>query len=279
MKRGAGLVRFVLLATLIFGVLLSATGCASAPAQNAASQGLVDTVLKRGTLMVGLDYFVPWAFKDKDGNLAGFEVDVANKLAQDMGVKVQFVPTEWSGIIPALLTSKFDVIIGGMGTTTERALKVNFSNPYEWSGVDVVVSKKALPNVTSVADLNKPEVVIAVHLGTTAVAAAQKFAPKAQLHQFDTDEALIQDVLNGSAGASLTSSPTGAFWVADYPDVLYRPLGGKYLTNEPNGFAVRKGDPEAVMFFNTWITNNQDWLQDRSDYWYGTKDWSSLLPK
>lgn len=279
MKRGSNLVRFVLLATLVFATLLSATGCTSAPAQNAASQGLIDTVLKRGTLMVGLDYFVPWAFKDKNGNLAGFEIDVANKLAQDMGVKVEFVPTAWSGIIPALLTNKFDVIIGGMGTTTERALKVNFSIPYEWSGMDVVVSKKMMPNVTSIEDLNKPEVVIAVHQGTTAVAAAEKYTPKAQLHKFDTDEALIQDILNGNAAASISSSPTPAFWVADYPDALYRPLGGKYLESEPSGFAVRKGDAEAVLFFNTWITNNQGWLQERSDYWYGTKAWSDLVPK
>ncbi len=140
-----------------------------------------------------------------------------------------------------------------------------------------MVNKELLPNVTSVADLNKEDVVIAVHLGTTAATAAEKFAPKAQLHKFDTDEAVIQDVLNGNAAAAISSSPTPAFWIADYPDALYRPLGGKYLTNEPSGFAVRKGDPDTVLFFNTWITNNQDWLKERADYWYGTKEWKPLL--
>lgn len=279
MKKGFSFIHFVMLATLISGLLLSAAGCAPAPAQNATSQSLVDQVLKRGTLMVGLDFFVPWAFKDKDGNLAGFEVDVANKLAKDMGVKIQFVPTDWAGIVPALLTSKFDVIIGGMGTTTERALKVNFSMPYEWSGMDVVVNKSMLPNVTSLDDLNKSSVVIAVHLGTTAEAAAQKHTPNAQLHKFDTDDAVIQDVLNGNAAAAMSSIPTPAFWVADYPKVLYRPLGGTYFDTQPEGFAVRKGDPDTITFFNTWITNNQDWLKERSDYWYGTRDWASMLPK
>jgi len=279
MKKGFALVRGVMLVTLVLGVLVAATGCGGAPAQNAAPKSLVDKVLQNGTLKVGLDYFVPWAFKDKDGNLAGFEVDVANKLAQDMGVKIQFVPTEWSGIIPALLTDKFDVIIGGMGTTTERSLKVNFTIPYEWSGMDVVVNKKMMPNVTSLDALNQDNVVIAVHLGTTAEAAAKKHTPKAQLHKFDTDDAVIQDVLNGNAAAALSSIPTPAFWVADYPDVLYRPLGGQYFDTQPEGFAVKKGDPDTLAFFNTWITNNQDWLKERSDYWYGTKEWSSLLPK
>lgn len=278
MKKRFALVRYMALATLILGILMSATGCVSTPAQTAAPKSLVDRVLESGTLRVGLDYFVPWAFKDKNGNLAGFEVDVANKLAKDMGVKIQFVPTDWSGIIPALLTDKFDVIIGGMGTTTQRALKVNFTIPYEWSGMDVVVNKKLMPNVTSLDELNKPNVVIAVHLGTTAMTAAETHCPKAQLHKFDTDDAVIQDVLNGNADAAMSSIPTPAFWVADYPNVIYRPLNGQYFDKQPEGFAVKKGDPDTVTFFNTWITDNQDWLQERSDYWYGTKDWKSLLP-
>lgn len=267
-----GVIAFVML----FGLL---TACSGAPGGQAAvaSQSQIDEILKRGVLKVGLDIFVPWAFKDKDGNLVGFEVDVATKLAEDMGVDVEFVPTEWSGIIPALLTGKFDVIIGGMGVTTERALKVNFSDPYEWSGVDVVVNKNMLPNLTSLDALNSEDVVIAVRLGATPVDAAKQYAPKAELHQFDTDEAVIQDVLNGNAQAAFSSSPTPAFWAADYPDVLYRPLGGELLFMQPSAFAVQKGDPDTLAFFNSWILINQDWLEERANYWYGTKDWESLL--
>jgi len=242
-----------------------------------ASQSQVDEILNRGALKVGLDIFVPWAFKDKDGNLVGFEVDVATKLAEDMGVDVEFIPTEWSGIVPALLTGKFDVIIGGMGVTSDRALKVNFSDPYEWSGIDVVVNKDMLPGVTSLEELNGDDIIIAVRLGATPAEAAKAYAPNAELHQFDTDEAVIQDVLNGNAHAAFSSTPTPAFWVADYPDVLYRPLGGELVYLQPSAFAVRKGDADTVNFFNSWILINQDWLQERSDYWYGTKDWAGLL--
>ncbi len=281
MRKTSGLIKVVAVIALVFSVLGLLTACATGPKQEATEAGkpesLIDDILRRGTLKVGLDIFVPWAFKDKDGNLVGFEVDVATKLAEDMGVEVEFVPTEWSGIIPALLTGKFDVIIGGMGVTPERALKVNFSIPYEWTGVDCVVNKNMLPGVTSLEELNREDIIIAVRMGATPVAAAKKFAPKAQLHQFDTDEAVIQDVLNGNAHAAFSSSPTPAFWAADYPDVLYRPLGGELCTHEPCAFAVRKGDPDTLFFFNSWIRANQDWLEEKADYWFGTKDWKHLL--
>ncbi|MCG8565802.1 MAG: transporter substrate-binding domain-containing protein, partial [Desulfobacterales bacterium] len=86
-------------------------------------ESVIEKIQKRGVIRVGMSTFVPWAMKDKTGRLIGFEIDVARKLAKDMGVDVEFVPTAWSGIIPALLTGKFDVIIGGMGITPERNLK------------------------------------------------------------------------------------------------------------------------------------------------------------
>ena len=72
--------------------------------------------------------------RDKEGKLIGFEIDVATKVAADMGVDVEFVPTAWSGIIPALIAKKFDVIIGGMSITPQRNLTVNFTQPYAHSG-------------------------------------------------------------------------------------------------------------------------------------------------
>jgi polar amino acid transport system substrate-binding protein len=267
----------VTLASLLLAMLAACSPPADANSPAGRSESQIEQILQRGVLKVGLDIFVPWAFKDKDGNLVGFEVDVATKLAEDMGVEVEFVPTEWSGIIPALLTNKFDVIIGGMGVTTDRALKVNFTDPYEWSGIDVVVNETMLPGVTSIEELNSPDVIIAVRLGATPVDAAKTHAPEAELHQFDTDEAVLQDVLNGNAHAAFSSTPTPAFWAADYPDVLYRPLGGELLNLQPSAFAVRKGDPDTVNFFNSWIMINQDWLEERADYWYGTKEWEDLL--
>ncbi|MBU8910534.1 MAG: transporter substrate-binding domain-containing protein, partial [Desulfobacterales bacterium] len=106
-----------------------------------AQESIVEKIQKQGVIRVGMSTFIPWAMKDKQGNLIGFEIDVAGKLARDMGVKIEFVPTAWSGIIPALLTGKFDVIIGGMGITPQRNLKVNFTIPYDYSGMSMVAHK------------------------------------------------------------------------------------------------------------------------------------------
>ena len=94
----------------------------------AVADDLIADIQKRGTLKVGMSTFVPWAMRDKQGGLIGFEIDVATKLAADMGVEVEFVPTAWSGIIPSLLAKKFDVIIGGMSITAQRNLTVNFTH-------------------------------------------------------------------------------------------------------------------------------------------------------
>ncbi len=99
--------------------------------QQLAENSVVEQVIKRGVLRVGFSTFVPWAMQNKAGEFIGFEIDVATRLAADLGVKLELVPTKWSGIIPALLTGKFDVIIGGMGIRPQRNLKVNFTIPYD----------------------------------------------------------------------------------------------------------------------------------------------------
>ena len=79
-------------------------------------------------IRIGLSLFVPWSMRDKNGDLIGFELDVGRKLAEDMGVEVEFVPTSWDGIIPALVSGNFDVIISGMSVTAQRNLTINFTD-------------------------------------------------------------------------------------------------------------------------------------------------------
>ena len=77
-----------------------------------------------------------------------------------MGVKVEFVPTKWSGIIPALLTGKFDVIIGGMGVRPDRNAKVNFTIPYNRTGMSIVASRAKAEGRKSLDEFNSPDVVV-----------------------------------------------------------------------------------------------------------------------
>jgi len=242
------------------------------------AESTIDQVMRRGVLRVGMDTFLPWAMKDKKGELVGFEIDVARRLAADMGVKVEFVPTKWAGIIPALLTGKFDVIIGGMGIQTKRALKVNFTIPYDYSGMGIVANKKKAAGFSSLADFNSADVEIACKLGTTAVNAAKKYMPKAKLRLFDDEAQAYQELRNGNVAAVVGSSPRPAYEAIQYPETMFLPLKSDF-TREPIGFAVRKGDFDTLTFFNNWITivSHEGWLEERHHYWFGTKEWADLV--
>jgi polar amino acid transport system substrate-binding protein len=269
---------FVSLVITCLLVITSGIASAANVRQELTDESALEQVLKRGVLRVGISTFVPWAMQDKTGKLIGFEIDVASRLAKDMGVKVEFVPTKWAGIIPALLTGKFDVIIGGMGILPERNLKVNFTMPYEYSGMSMVANKQLAAGFKSLEDFNRPDVVLAVRLGATPVAAAQKFMPKAQLRKFDDESQAIQELLNGKAHAVVASAPMPAFQALKYPDKLFLPLKETF-TKEPIGFALRKGDVDTLNFFNNWITvvQYEGWLAEREHYWFETMEWESFL--
>lgn len=247
--------------------------------QELVKQSTLEQVLVNNRLRVGFSTFVPWAMKDKEGGYTGFEIEVASKLADDMGVKVDFIPTKWSGIIPALLTGKFDIIIGGMGITPERNLKVNFSDPYEYTGMSILASKIISPGKTTLEDFNSAETTIVARIGTTAAAAAKKFLPEARLNLFDDEGQALQEVLNNRAAAMVSSQPFPEFQSIKYNQKLYLPLAGKTFTREPIGFAVRKGDADFLNFLNNWIRvkNAEGWLQERYDYWFTTQDWKSRV--
>ncbi len=102
--------------------------------------GTLQSVLQKGTLRVGVSLFTPWTLKTADGELAGFEIDVAKQLAKDLGVKPVFHVLDWEKMIPALLSRNIDIIVAGIVITPQRALKVNFSDPYDSSGIGLVTN-------------------------------------------------------------------------------------------------------------------------------------------
>jgi polar amino acid transport system substrate-binding protein len=243
-----------------------------------AQESVIEKIQKQGVIRVGMSTFVPWAMKDKKGKLTGFEIDVARKLAQDMGVKIEFVPTAWSGIIPALLTGKFDVVIGGMGVTPERNLKVNFTIPYDYSGMSMVAHKDRAKGFSSLEDFNKKDVTIAVRLGTTAAQAARKHMPNASFKEFENESQALQELNLGRVHAVVSSAPMPAFHALKYPDKLFIPLEENF-TKEPIGFALKKGDHDALNYFNNWILNMnaQGFLQEKKAYWFESKEWEGLV--
>ena len=214
----------------------------------------------------------------RSGELIGFEIDVATRLAEDMGVRVQFVPTQWDGIISALQTGKFDVIIGGMGILPKRNLKVNFTIPYDQTGMSMVAHRELAKGFERLEDFNRPDVKLAVKLGATPARAAQKYMPRAQLRQFNNEAQVYQELLNGRVHAVVASAPTPAFYAIQYADKLFLPIEGTF-TREPIGFALRKGDFDTLNYFNNWIrvVSAEGWLQERKHYWFETRDWEDRV--
>ncbi|TSA46161.1 MAG: amino acid ABC transporter substrate-binding protein [Deltaproteobacteria bacterium] len=264
--------------TLIAALVLFAVRETIAQTAPVAGESMLEQVMKRGTLRVGMSTFVPWAMQDKAGNFVGFEIDVANRLAQEMEVKPEFIPTKWSGIIPALLTGKFDIIIGGMGIRPERNLKVNFSIPYDYTGMSIVAHKKMAAGFWKLGDFNNANVSVAARTGTTAAAAAKQWMPKAKLRLFDDESQAIQELLLGRVHGVVASAPLPAFQAIANPDKLFLPLKEDF-TREPIGFAIRKGDPDSLNFLDNWIrvVDAEGWLKVRKRYWFATKEWERLL--
>ncbi|ELR66074.1 Amino acid ABC transporter, periplasmic amino acid-binding protein [Photobacterium marinum] len=235
-------------------------------------------IKERGTLRVGLSTFVPWAMRDKQGELIGFEVDVARRLADDAGLKVEFIPTAWDGIIPALLANKFDVIIGGMTITERRKKSVLFSIPYSHSGIQLAANKKLAKDLTTIESYNSRRVKIAVRRGATTATLAKKLFPRAKIYQFDDDNMAFQEVLNGNAHAVIASTPKPEHETLRHSYLLYMPFKDP-LANGDEGFVMRLGDDELKAYFDGWIAarTNDGFLQERYDYWFKTLEWEDIV--
>jgi polar amino acid transport system substrate-binding protein len=235
-------------------------------------------IKKRGTLRVGVALIVPWAMHDKDGNLIGFEIDVAKKMARDLGVTVEFSPDEFHYLIPDLQADRFDLIISGMSITTNRAMQVNFSAPYNFVDLTFVANKQLAGNLKSLADFNQPNVTIGVLDTSTAVDIASNAFPNAQLRTYSESADIFTDLLDGKLYGAVADSPRPELIAKLYPDNVVLPAATA-LATFPAAFAVRRGDTDFIDYLNAWIearTVNK-WLENRRNYWFKATDWEKKL--
>lgn len=244
----------------------------------AAEKSMLDEALERGTLRVGISSFVPWSMQDKNGDYIGFEVDVARRLAHDLGLEVEFVPTKFAGIIPALLAGKFDMIIGSMSVTPERNLRGNFSIPYDYATIEAVANRKKTAGMKFPQDYDKPEVIIAVRSGSTPAIVAKKMFPNATIRPFDDEAPAVRDVISGQSHLMLSSAPLPAFETLRNPDILVQPAT-EPLSRQPVGFVIRKGDHDSLNVLDNWIrlVEEEGWLKERRNYWFHGTEWEKLV--
>ena len=266
----------IVVLTSVLILILAASASAGELQRKLVGESAIEQIAKRGVIKVGMDVFVPWAMKNKKGELIGFEIDIAKKLAEDMGVKAEFVPTKWSGIIPALITGKFDVLIGGMTITTQRNLKINFTRPYYYTEQGLMAHKKKAAGF-KVSDFNRPGITIAARLGSTAAIAAKQQFPKAKIRLFDDEPAAVQELRNGNVHAMVSAQPLPSSTAIEYPDTIM--VYDEVMMLEAIGIGVRKGDNETLNLINNWIeiNRNNGWIQSKYAYWFKSQDWKGQI--
>ena len=235
-------------------------------------------IVKSGKLRVGVVDVIPWAMHDKNGNLVGFEIDVARKLARDMRVEVEFHPAPLRMLIPDLLANRTDIIIGSLSIEPSRALKVNFSNPYNTEDVTLVANSKSESNATQLSDFDKRSVVIGASKGSVAEEMIGVMLPEATVQTYDDDNVLFQDLVAGRINAAAADSPRPEIVAKLFPSSVLVPSVPP-LGRFPAAFAIRRGDPDFVFFLNAWIASRESdhWLEQRRTYWFKTLDWESNL--
>lgn len=235
-----------------FTALAALLLCASVSAADQAlwQKSTLNQIMKRGELRVGLEAgYMPFEMRDKNGNIIGFDVDLAKKMASVLKVKVTLVNTQWDGIIPALLTDKFDIIMGGMTITPERNAQVNFTHPYITVGQSALLHVKHKGRITDARQLDDPKITIATKLGTSGDITATRMMTRAKIKRFETESDAALEVKNGRADAFVYDFPFLAIYAAQYPEGVG--LLPEPFTKEALGWAIRKGDPD----FENWLNN------------------------
>ena len=244
-----------------------------------AKKSTIEEILKRGELRVGFESgYVPFEMTNKKGEFIGFDMDYARRLAKSMGVKFVPVNTAWDGIIPALVTGKFDIIMGGMTITQERNLKINFAEPYIVVGQTILLNKKHENEVKSYKDLNNPKYILTSRMGTTGEQSIKKFMPKATYKGFESEAEAGLEVINGKADALVYDLPFCGFLYGsqgkDKTVFLSEPF-----TYEPLAWAINKGDPDFLNFLNNFLRQSRgDGFYDRMyKKWIVGTEWKAEL--
>lgn len=149
--------------------------------------------------------YKPFNFK-KDGELKGFDVDIGNELIKRLNKTPKPVTNPWNTIIQGLKSKKYDLIIGSMAITPDRAKQVNFSHPYYRSGAQIFVRAKNM-KIKSKADLRGKT--IGIIKASTFQKAAEKLTEPDKLRSYDSDIIALQDLAVGRLDSVITDRLTG----------------------------------------------------------------------
>ena len=225
-------------ALLSAAALAAGLAALSAPARAA---DLLDTVKTRGTLRIALEgTYPPFNFKDaKTGQLAGYDVDVAKLVCAKLGVKPEFVTTEWAAILAGLAAGKYDVIVSQVGITPRRQQAFDFSQPYTYSAPQLIVRRNEEATYRSLADLKGRT----VGVGQGSVFEQQvRGVPGIEVKHYPAAPENLQDLAFGRIDAALNDSLMVAYLLKN--SQLPIRAGARVGDVERTGIAFRKGNPK-----------------------------------
>jgi lysine-arginine-ornithine-binding protein len=196
--------------------------------------------------------YPPFNYIDDNGELVGFDIDIAKALCEAAKFDCEFVLQDWDGIIPALQAKKFDAIIASMSITPERAEKVDFTNKYYNTPGSMAKLKDTEVNLDDLSGMT-----IGVQRATTHSNYAEKYFPDAEIKQYATAEEAQQDLLSGRVDLIMDDVVVLDEFIKSDAGGDATLVGRTYLDPEIHGvgagIAVRKGDTELVKAFNDAI--------------------------
>jgi len=185
--------------------------------------------------------FPPFEMADADGTPMGISVETAYALGEYLGRPVKIENTAWTGLIPSLQSGKADIILSSMSITDERKKVVDFSDPYAFSGLTLLLNTES--GASSYRDLNQADRTIAVKSGTTGALWAQENLPEANIQIFDEVAACALEVSQGKADAFIYDGLTTFELQKKFPDTTTVNLESLPGTLGGWGIAMKKGGP------------------------------------
>lgn len=221
-----------LLLTVVFALGLNA----------ALAEDLLDTIRQKGEVVVATEgAWAPWTYHDESDALVGFDVEVARRLAEKLGVSARFVESEWDGIFAGMDAKRYDIALNGIEVTAERAQKYDFTAPYGYIRTALIV-RGDNTDITCFEDLNGKKT--ANSIASTYMTLAESYGATAV--GVDTLDQTLQMVLSGRADATLNAEVSFYDYMNAHPEANLKVVA---LTEEASQVAIplRKGEESATL--------------------------------
>ena len=240
--------RFMKMMTALF-TFAAATATMAVPSYAAS---VLSEILSGGVLKVGTTGdWNPMTMKDPANNsYTGYDIDVMTALAKDLGVKVEFVPTDWKTLVSGVTSGKYHMT-GSASISPSRAKAAGYSNSYFSLATVPLTLKKNSDKYADWGDLNKASVTVAATLGTTQEKQVKQFFPNAKYKIVEAPARDFQEVLAGRADAHITSNVEAYKLVAKYPQMMVVPVSAPKAPT-PIAMLLPQGDQVWINYVNTW---------------------------